>query len=160
MKFVLNSSIDTLPTKVNLKQWGKLTNDKCFCGKRQTLNHILNCCDRSLNDGRYTFRHDCILVHYINQCIDKQKFQCYIDIDGEQTAAGGALPPSIVVSNLKPDIVIVDKKQKTVTIFELTFPADHRIEVSNKLKFKKYQHFLSDITTYRVHILLKQKEHL
>ena len=28
MKFILNSSIDTLPKKVNIKQWGKLTNAK------------------------------------------------------------------------------------------------------------------------------------
>ena len=35
MKFVLNSSIDTLPTKVNLKQWGKLTN--VFAEKRKLL---------------------------------------------------------------------------------------------------------------------------
>ena len=30
MKWILNSSINTLPTKTNLKQWGKLVNDKCF----------------------------------------------------------------------------------------------------------------------------------
>ena len=30
MKWLLNTSIDTLPTKVNLKLWGKLTNEKCF----------------------------------------------------------------------------------------------------------------------------------
>ena len=119
-----------------------------FVEKRQTLNHILNCCNRSLNGGRYTFRHDCTL-HYINQCIDKQKFQCYIDIDGEQTAAGGTLPPSIIVSNLKSYLLIVDKKQKAVSIFELTDPAEHRIEVSSKLIFEKYQHFLSDITTFK-----------
>ena len=56
-----------------------------------------------------------------------QKFECYIDIDGVETAAGGTLPPSIIVSNLKPDIVILDKKQKTVSILELTVPAEHRI---------------------------------
>ena len=117
MKFVLNSSIDTLPTKVNLKQWGKVSNDKCFCGKRQTLNHILNGCKRSLNDGRFTFRHDNIL-HYISSCLDKQKYKCYIDIRGEQTAAGGTLPPSMIVSNLKPDVVILSKSDKTVSIFE------------------------------------------
>ena len=63
MKWLLNSSIDTLPTKVNLKQWGKVTNDKCFCGQRQTLNHILNCCVVSLNQGRFTYRHDSILQY-------------------------------------------------------------------------------------------------
>ena len=138
-----------------------------FCGKRQTLNHILNCCDRSLNDGRYTFRHDCILVHYINQCIDKQKFQCYIDIDGEQTDAGGTLPPSIIVSNPKPDIVIVDKKQKTVSIFELTVPVEHRIEISEVSAFpvryyniQTIRHSIWGWIPYRPPILLKQKEHL
>ena len=148
MKFVLNSSIDTLPTKVNLKQWGKITNDKCHCGKRQTLNHVLNCCNRSLNEGRYTFRHDCVL-QYISQCLDKQKYQCFVDIEGEQTAAGGTLPPSIVVSNLKPDLVIVSKKEKSVSIFELTVPAEHRIEAAHKLKTEKYQHFLTDIKSFK-----------
>ena len=95
---------------------------------------------------QYTFRHDCIVL-YTNQCIDKQKFQCYTDIDGEQTAAGGTLPHSIIVSNHKP--VMVDKKPKPVSIFELTVPVEHRIEVSNKLKFKKYQYFQSDITTFK-----------
>ena len=61
MKFVLNSTIDTLPTKANLKQWGKISNDKCSCGKKQTLNHILNCCKKSLNEGRFIYRHDNIL---------------------------------------------------------------------------------------------------
>ena len=36
MRRLLNDSIDTLPTKVNLKLWGKITNDKCFCRQRQS----------------------------------------------------------------------------------------------------------------------------
>ena len=48
MKYVLNACVDTLSTKVNVKRWGKATNDMCHCGKRQTLNHILNCCQISL----------------------------------------------------------------------------------------------------------------
>ena len=148
MKFVLNSSIDTLPTRVNLKQWGKVSNDKCFCGKRQTLNHILNGCRRSLNQGRFTYRHDGVLK-YISSCLDKQKYKCFVDLEGEQTSAGGTLPPSIVVSNLKPDIVIVKKSEKTVSIFELTVPGEQRIEAANKLKYEKYEHFLTDIQQYK-----------
>jgi hypothetical protein len=45
--------------------------------------------------------------------------------------------------------MVLDKKQKTVSIFELTVPADHRIEISNKLKFEKYQNFMSDILTVK-----------
>ena len=68
MKFLLNSAIDTLPTKVNLKLWGKRASDKCRCGRRETLNHILNGCDLSLQEGRYTYRHDNIL-----HCLDRVK---------------------------------------------------------------------------------------
>ena len=130
MKFLLNSTIDTLPTKVNLKMWGKVSNNKCRCGTRQTLNHILNCCGPSLRDGRYTFRHDNVLS-YIAKCLNKSKYTCYIDIEGSQTAAAGTLPPSLIVTPLKPDIVIIDKKSKKVDIFELTVPADYRIKTAN-----------------------------
>ena len=147
MKWVLNASIDTLPTKVNLKQWGKVNNDKCFCGQRQTLNHILNCCKVSLNQGRYTYRHDNILT-YIAKCLDHDKFTCYIDIEGHQTPAGGTLPPNVIVTTLKPDIVIIDKKAKSINIFELTVPGEGRLDISHKLKKEKYQHFETDISTY------------
>ena len=152
MKWVLNSSLDTLPTKVNLKQWGKVSNDKCFCGTRQTLNHILNCCKKSLNDGRFTFRHDNIL-NYISKCLDLEKFKCYIDLEGFKTPAGGTLPPSLVVSNLKPDIVVLDRKNKTVDIFELTCPGETRIDIAHKLKQEKYQHFEKDISSYKASVI-------
>ena len=90
MKWLLNASIDTLPTKVNLKLWGKVNNEKCFCGQRQTLNHILNCCVVSLNQGRYTYRHDCIL-NYIQKCLDTSKYTCYTDISGHQIQGGGTI---------------------------------------------------------------------
>ena len=34
--------------------------------------------------------------------------------------------------------------KKTVNVFELTVPGEHRLEISHKLKFEKYQHFVSD----------------
>ena len=141
-----------LPTKVNLKQWGKVSNYKCFCGKRQTLKHILSCCNRSLKDGRYTFRHDSIL-NYISSCLDKTKFKCHVDIPGEQTAAGGTLSPSLVVSNLKPDIVIENRTEKTLSLFELTVPGEQRIDISNKLKYEKYEHFVNDIKTHKTSVI-------
>ena len=54
MKWLLNSSINTLPTKANLRQWGKITNDKCWCSQKQALNHILNGCKKALDQGRST----------------------------------------------------------------------------------------------------------
>ena len=156
MKWLLNASIDTLPTKVNLKQWGKVTSDKCFCGQRQTLNHILNCCVVSLTQGRYIYRHDSIL-HHIQKCLDTNKFICYTDIAGHQTQDGGTVPPDVLVTTLKPDIVIIDKKSKTLDIFELTVPGETRIQIAHNLKYEKYQHFTTDVmyipTEFLLHLL-------
>ena len=69
------------------------------------------------------------------------------------SAAGGTLPPSLVVSNLKPDIVVIDKTKKTAEIFELTCPGEHRIDISNKLKLEKYEHFLTDITSLKPSVI-------
>ena len=149
MKWLLNSSIDTLPTKANLKLWGKISNDKCFCGQKQTLNHILNCCNMSLNQGRFTYRHDSIL-NYIHKCLDSSKFTCYIDLVGHQTQDGGTIPPEVMVTTMKPDLVIIDKQRKIMEIFELTVPGETRISTAHNIKFEKYQHFSTDINSYKV----------
>ena len=148
----MNSAIDTLPTKVNLKLWGKRASDKCRCGKKETLNHILNGCDMALQEGRYTYRHDNILK-YISDCLDRVKFNCYVDIPGCQTPAGGTLPPSLVVTALRPDIVIIDKQKKEVNVFELTVPGETRIKISHNLKYQKYQHLVADIRGHTVNIV-------
>ena len=63
---------------------------------------------------------------------------CYIDIKHHQTPAEGTLPADLVVTTLKPDIVIIDQTKNTVHIFELTVPAEHRIKTAHDLKFDKY----------------------
>ena len=152
MKWLLNASINTLPSKANLRQWGKVTNDKCFCSKKQTLNHILNGCKTALEQGRFTWRHDSIL-NYIANCLDMKNFSCYVDLEGHQTPAGGTLPPEVIVSTLKPDIVIIDNKNKQVKIFELTVPGENRISEAHRLKTEKYQHFSSDIKSHTATVL-------
>ena len=152
MKWLLNASINTLPTKANLRQWGKVTNDKCFCSKKQTLNHILNGCKTALEQGRFTWRHDSIL-YYIANCLDMKNFSCYVDLEGYQTPACGTLPPEVIVSTLKPDIVIIDNKNKQVKIFELTVPGENRISEAHRLKTEKYQHFSTDIKIHTATVL-------
>ena len=84
------------------------------------------------------------MLKYIASCLDKEKYTCYVDVPGHQHPAGGTLPPDVAVTLLKPDIVIVDKKKKSVTILELTCPAEHRISTANNLKMEKYAHFETD----------------
>ena len=62
LKFAMNAGLNTLPTLDNLKRWGKRVSDRCpFCGNTQTLLHVLSSCQVSLDQGRFTWRHNSLL---------------------------------------------------------------------------------------------------
>jgi hypothetical protein len=66
LKFAVNSIIDTLPTFTNLKRWEKCASVNCqLCGNmvKQTLFHVLVHCKHTLDQKRFTWRHDSILNH-------------------------------------------------------------------------------------------------
>ena len=132
MKFFLNSVTNTLPTGDNLLMWGKSTHDKCKqCKGRETTCHVLNNCPVSLDQGRYTWRHNNV-IHYILSCLDTDKVSVFSDLPGHTTANGGSVPLEICVTPLKPDITILDKKNKTFNIFELTCPLETNIKKRNQ----------------------------
>ena len=93
------------------------------------------------------------MLNYIASCLDTDKFSCYVDIPGHQTPAGGTLPPNVAVSTLKPDIVVVDKQKKSVDIFELTYPAEHRIETANSHRTTTTLRQISCITNPQLFLL-------
>jgi hypothetical protein len=151
-KFLLNSIIHTLPTMNNLKLWNKCVSDQCLlCKNRDSTLHTLNGCKVMLDQGRYTYRHDNI-VNFIVSKIDTQLYKVYSDTHGLQTTNGGTIPATMTVTALKPDIVIVNEKSKTVEIFELTVPFETNIKARNKFKTDKYAHFATDIKTYKATI--------
>ena len=61
--FCLASTYDTLPSPANLKRWRITTETMCTLGSKDvcTTAHILGACKVSLQQGRYTFRHDTVL---------------------------------------------------------------------------------------------------
>ena len=160
LKFLMNSCLDTLPTQANLKQWGKTTSDLCkVClradpplqgSRRETLQHVLNSCKVSLNLGKFTWRHDNI-VRYICQSIDLSKCTLYADITPFSLAGGGTMPPHIMVTSYRPDIVIISDKQ--MFIFELTVPLEPNIQAANLRKTEKYSHMVTDISDMKVNLI-------
>ena len=153
MKFLLNSFINTLPTQDNLKLWGKMFSDKCHLCKNEDITlHCLNGSKVALKQGRYTWRHDNIL-NYIVNCVDKSKFTIFSDISGHQTSNGGTVPPSMTVTSLKPDVVVIDKKEKQAVIYELTSPFESNIHRQHKYKCDKYAHFESDVKQYKTKVV-------
>ena len=146
LKFMLNAGIDTLPTPANLQRWKYSSSDKCkLCGNRGTTNHYLNCCKIMLDTHRYTWRHN-NLINFIVNSVDKEKFKVFSDLPGCEAAGGGTIPADLCITNLKPDIVIIDNEKKILHIYELTVPLTMNIEQRNAEKTQKYSHFTTDIT--------------
>ena len=148
MQFIINASIDTLPTNANLKRWGKRSNAKCTqCKGRETIHHILNNCEPKLD--RYKWRHDNILhfitdlAKYLNTLENEtQNWHIYADLP-DHTVNGKTIPDFILPCNQIPDIVIVQEKK--VSILELTVPFKLNIISAHSRKSDKYSALVSDI---------------
>ena len=106
LKFLLNASIDTLPTAANLQKWKKSTSYQCkLCRARETTCHILNNCNVSLLNGKYLWRHNNI-VNYVMKSLDATKFSVFSDLLGYRVGGEGSIPPELCITLQKPDIVI------------------------------------------------------
>ena len=148
LKFALNAGVNTLPSMDNLKRWGKRVSDRCpFCGNTGTLLHVLSNCSTSLNQGRYTWRHNSVLTSLINLIRPhlKEGMTLFSDMPGYQAPHGGTIPPHIHVTALKPDIVIVNSLSQQVIVLELTCPWDANIVRSHNFKAEKYAPLIADL---------------
>ena len=154
LKFAINAGINTLPSLDNLKRWGKRVSDRCpFCSNTQTLAHILSNCSTSLDQGRYTWRHNSVLTSFIEIIRPRllEGFVLFSDMPGYTAPYGGTVPPHVLVTSLRPDISILNKTLRTAIIFELTCPWDKNIERSHAFKEEKYAPLSADLSnTYKV----------
>ena len=80
--------------------------------------------------------------------MDTTRFKVYSDLAGHQAAGGGTIQRELCVTNLRPDVVVVEEESKIIPIFELTMPGEHRMEESNRLKSNKYNHFVTDCAPF------------
>ena len=150
-RFAINAGLNTLPTADNLKRWGKRTSDSCqVCAGqgKQTLNHVLSSCRVALEQGRFTFRHDSVLrtiVDFVSNNL-KEGFSLHSDLTGQGAVGGGTLPPDIITTTQKPDLVIVNRALQSVIIFELTVPWDGNVITAHNHKTNKYASLLVDLS--------------
>ena len=139
MKFVLNATLNTLPTNSNLKLWGKKASNICpLCqGSRQTLQHILNNCPKAMELRRYSRRHDAVLEvlgSFIKQFLP-QRFTISIDSPTESYK----FPQHITPTNLRPDMVWwCDQPTRELWLFELTISYESQVANARDRKRDKY----------------------
>ena len=149
LKFAINAGINMLPSADNLKRWGKRVSDRCgFCGNIQTLAHILSNCSTALDQGRFTWRHDSVLTTIVSFIGPKLRtgFVLFSDLPGFQSTHGGVIPPHIIVTPLRPDLVLVNEQSRTIVIFELTCPWESNIARNHEFKEGKYAPLVADLS--------------
>ena len=111
-----------------------------------TLGHILNNCPNMLD--RYEWRHNGVLSYLYQELSDKkpESMQIYADLEGAKIS-GGTVPPNIVITAQRPDLVTVDNSTNppTVTLVELTIPFTRNIMDANARKRSRYEFLAADI---------------
>ena len=81
----------------------------------------------------------------------QEGFAFFSDLPGFQAAHGGVIPPHILVTNLKPDLFIINEVNRVIIIVELTCPWDTNVERSHQYKQEKYAPLVTDLSQhYRV----------
>lgn len=67
--FLIKATYDVLPSPANLVRWKVADDDKCRCGEKGTVRHILSRCKLALD--RFTWRHDQVLAVLVKALKDK-----------------------------------------------------------------------------------------
>ena len=149
LRFGLNAITNTLPVNSNLALWGKTLNQACaLCGRKETLLHVLNGCPIMLDQGRYTYRHNNILSVILKALVNMhsdtlEPYKIYSDIEGRHALGGGTIPPDVLPTNEKPDIVIITPNE--MMIIELSVPFESNIKIRHEFKCTKYAMLVSDL---------------
>ena len=117
-----------------------------LCSNHGTLEHILNFCSVSLTQGRYTWRHNSVLNHIANTILQNKPptLEVFCDIAGLDIN-GGTIPPDILTTQFRPDLVLLNRQEKTICLLELTCSFERNAEAAFIRKSMKYTTLKSDL---------------
>ena len=127
--------LNTLPTTLNLQRWKIQCGAKCpLCGNsRPTVAHVLNGCPVALEQGRYTWHHDCPVQYYLHFKTLYPHGDYYIcrppQRKSYRTPSQHNSTIYCVVTPLKPDLVLL-RKDNQATVIELTCPTNKKTNLA------------------------------
>ena len=130
--------------------------------KCATLRHVLNGCPVSLNQGRYTWRHNSVLTLIVAALRDKitahtskpmglgpcrsldnaDDWVLLHDLHGNLQIPSTVLPTP---TTRRPDILLYSLQIHKVIIIELTCPTEDRCSTSRDLKTAKYSGLITEL---------------
>jgi hypothetical protein len=145
-RFGCMSLLDVLPTNCNAFRWRKTADRRCaLCGRPQTTLHVLNNCVPQL--GKYSWRHDSVLLAIAGFMVDHavgDHVQLLVDLDGHKLRYK-VLPTWIHITTQRPDIVLVNRDKKSISLVELTMCAEENIDSAARRKKCKYQRLTDEL---------------
>lgn len=154
LKFLLNAVLDTLPTGNNLHKWGKRSGSACDLCKahNETLMHTLNNCPVSLEQGRYTWRHNSVLQEMYTTLseIGNDEWTINADLPDHNMSGPSTVPCSILPTSLKPDIVLLKKNSDVIILVELTVCFESGILKAEDRKSDRYASLLHDLSDVKL----------
>ena len=131
---------NTLPTRKNLCKWSISQSSSCsFCLQSETLQHVVSSCSSYLDEGRYTWRHNSVLLFLANTFSSFKQCTVYADLPF-------FLSPSLITGeSLRSDLLLLTK-DKSLYILELTIGFETNIQNNSNRKAAKYSSLLSELS--------------
>ena len=131
---------NTLPTRKNLCKWSISQSSACsFCLQSETLQHVISSCKCYLEEGRYTWRHNSVLLYLANTFSSLSPCKIYADLPSFTS------PCLITGDSLRPDLLLVTGNN-VLYILELTLGFETNMQVNSTRKANKYNRLIKDLS--------------
>ena len=142
--FVNRYLSNSLANGTNAVKWGITNISTClFCSEKQTLGHVIGGCAIALQQKRYNWRHDSVLLNIIKSLSPLNGAEIFCDIEGYKN-------PSIITGLAeRPDLLL--KKGSKLLILELTVGFETNLLNNYNRKKERYERLLNELSnTYEI----------
>ena len=137
--FMIKYLNNTLATRKNLFKWSLSDSPSCsFCLHPETLQHVVSSCRSYLEGGRYTWRHNSVLLFIAKSFSSIQHCLVYADLPFFPS------PSLITGDSLRPDLTLI-APDNSLYVLELTVGFETNIEINSNCKATKYRPLLLDL---------------
>ena len=137
--FMIKYLNNTLATRKNLFKWSLSDSPSCSCCLHpETLQHDVSSCRSYLEDGRYTWRHNSVLLFIAKSFSSIQHCLVYADLPFFPS------PSLITGDSLRPDLALI-APDNSLYVLELTVGFETNIEINSNRKATKYRPLLLDL---------------
>ena len=131
---------NALPTCKNLCRWAISQSSNCsFCLQSETLQHVISSCKSYLDEGRYTWRHNSVLLFLANTFSSLKQCTVYADLPSFLS------PCFITGESYCPDLLLLTDKN-ILYILELTVGFETNIQNNSDRKATKYSSLINDLS--------------